>query len=473
MAFKRSRFFRDYLGVSLICISSLLFGIWAVKGTIALRSVLLSIGAILSVVYIVINSYERPYKNKWDLKNSLPLFMLGLMFVWVVGHYFFLSRNPGQQFLELTSTWLRAVLASCLAIGTALSIAKKPHLVIMLWVAIFVSFLVLLWQYIPRAYDAKNLHSVDWFGGSYLYHGKINGVLAGTIMVSGLTGSLFFYKNRSFIFAAIFSIAGVLLSSYAYVYIFDARNGVGLEVLIGLAAFLFLGLTFISTKARPKSNIVIGGEKVSLLGRLLLITSLAILVAYFGVQQAKHNFGWRTTINDVMVGIQINENQQWRNPQLFGYPKSDAGLVVSSNTYERVAWATAGIMIFIPENPFGVGVIKYAFPSLLNEKYGSNVNDIVPATHSAWIDLTISYGIPGLLLLMGPLLLILYRSVANRRQYPLSGLMFMLSLALLLIYTVGELSAGHGLEILVYWIAFLGGLQFGSQAPLNGSGWRQ
>jgi len=138
-----------------------------------------------------------------------------------------------------------------------------------------------------------------------------------------------------------------------------------------------------------------------------------------------------------------------------GYPQTASGRSVATNTYERTAWATAGMVIFVPENPLGVGILKHSFPRLLYEKYGKQLDDVVPSTHSAWVDLTLSYGLPGLFLLCGSLILILCRSFKKMELGRLKGLIFMMSIALLLTYTVGELAVGHGLEILIYWIALL------------------
>ena len=450
----------DKLGLTLIFISSILLGIWAVKDTIALRNILLVLGAIVGAIYLVRQLRDQELRVNLTIKNSLPLILLGLMFVWVVAHYLFLSRYPQQQFEELTSTWLRAFLGTWLAIGTALAITKKPNLVNWLWVGLFVSFLGLIYQYIPKALSTHNLYAPDWYGSSYYFNGKINGVLAGSIMIAGLIGSLMYYctsstNHRYFLkvlSATLFCIVGMLLASYAYVYIFDARNGIGLEVLIFAAGIIFLGIASLQQKDKIKFNL-------RTIGYLVAILSASALVSYFGIQQAKHNAGWLTMIEDVQVATQINKYPNWREPSAVGYPQTASGRVVAANTYERAAWATAGIVIFVPDNPLGVGILKHSFPRLLQEKYGKQLDDVVPSTHSAWVDLTLSYGLPGLFLLCGALLLILYRTITRKQSRDLNGLMLMMAIALLLIYTVGEVAVGHGLEILVYWIAFLGTME--------------
>lgn len=446
----------DKLGLLLIFISSTLLGIWAVKDTIALRNILLVLGAILGILYLVLQLRNQDLRASLAIRSSLPLMMLGLMFVWVVVHYLFFSRHPQQQFAELTSTWLRAFLGVWLAMGTALAISKRPNLVNWLWLGIFLSFLGLIYQYIPKALATKNLYAPDWYGGSYYFNGKINGVLVGSILIAGLIGSLFYYcmpnqRRSNFarpLSAIIFCITGILLASYSYVYIFDARNGIGLEILICIAAMVFLGFEALKHKDKIKFN----GRTITF---LLALLSVGVLVACFAIQQAKHNSGWQTMVEDVQIAIQIEKYPNWREPQAMGYPQAASGRLVAVNTYERTAWATAGMVIFVPENPLGIGILKHVFPRLLQEKYGKKLDDVVPSTHSAWVDLTLSYGVPGLFLLAGPLILILYRAISQKQSRVFSGFMWMMSITLLLTFTVGEVAVGHGLEILIYWTAFL------------------
>ena len=446
----------DKLGLLLIFISSILLGIWAVRDTIALRNILLVVGAILGILYLVLQLRNQDLRESLTISNSLPLIMLSLMFFWVIAHYLFLSRYPQQQFAELTSTWLRAFLGVWLAMGTALAISKQPNLVNWLWVGIFISFLGLMYQYIPKALAMQNLYAIDHYGASYFFRGKINGVLAGSILIAGLVGSLMYYCTPNQVgsnflralSAILFCGAGMFLASYSYVYIFDTRNGIGLEVLILVAAMMFLGFAMLKHKDKIKLN---DRTIAFFLAPLIAIA----LVAYFAIQQAKHNLGWHTMVEDVQLSIQIDKYPNWREPQALGYPQTASGRAVAANTYERTAWATAGVVIFVPENPLGIGILKNVFPRLLQEKYGKQLNDVLPSTHSAWVDLTLSYGLPGLFLLCGSLMLIMWRAISTRSPIGLNGLIWMVSTTLVLTYTVGEVAVGHGLEILIYWIAFL------------------
>lgn len=118
---------RDLLGLSLILLSSVLLGIWAVKGTIALRNILLGVETVLSILYCY--QFFKTNTQKIPFKNWVPIIMVGMMFCWVIFHYFFLSRFPEIQLHELKSTWLRTLLVTIVGFGTRLALLRRPNAV--------------------------------------------------------------------------------------------------------------------------------------------------------------------------------------------------------------------------------------------------------------------------------------------------------------------------------------------------------
>jgi hypothetical protein len=111
------------------------------------------------------------------------------MFIWVVIHYFLFAQNPQQQFSELKSTWLRSLLAVIMGSATGLALNRNPRFMPWLWLGLLLSFVVLIYQYIPKAIAKQSLFAVDHFG-DYIFWAKFNGVLAGTILIAGLLGLL-------------------------------------------------------------------------------------------------------------------------------------------------------------------------------------------------------------------------------------------------------------------------------------------
>jgi hypothetical protein len=377
------------------------------------------------------------------------------MFSWVVFHYFFLSRYPEQQFDELKSTWLRSFLAVILALGAGFAIGRKPNLIHLLWLGILASFLVLFYQYIPIAIASKNLFAPDWYGTSYIYLAKINGVLMGTILISGLTGTLIDTarrgNSRSILFTSIYWFIGVFLAIYSYVYIFVARNGIGLAAMLFIIFLVIVIVVYIRNTIRKKTVQI---SKLLLVSTLVLVATF--LFGWLGLQHIKSAPGWLSLVDDVSIAVQIEKYPNWRDPAALGYPEKNDGTTVASNTYERAAWATAGTILFLPENPLGLGVLNRPYPRLLLEKYGKDVG-YIPSTHSAWIEFGLAFGYPSALLLLSTLAILIVRSI--RKRFIFSATSLSISLSLLLMYTVGELSTAHAVEILFYWIAFLFAIQ--------------
>ena len=95
---------RKNLEWAILILSSVLLGIWAVKETIALRNILLFGGAPLSIYYVTQEFKHGDLKEQCDFWRVLPIFLLGLTFIWVLVHYLFFSIDSSLQLDELKST---------------------------------------------------------------------------------------------------------------------------------------------------------------------------------------------------------------------------------------------------------------------------------------------------------------------------------------------------------------------------------
>ena len=452
------------LGLSLVLLSSALLGIWATKDTIALRNILLVLGAVLGLIYITLEFRLNHLVSQLTLRTCVPLIFIGLMFVWVVFHYIFLSRYPELQFDELKSTWLRSFLAVILGLGTGLAVRKNPQLIHLLWLGILASFLVLFYQYIPIALAKKSLFAPDWYGPSYIYLAKINGVLMGTILIAGLTGTLIDTarstnaKVKTIFLTSIYWFFGVFLVIYSYVYIFMARNGIGLAALLFIA-WLIIGIAvFIRNKLKNQTVQI---------PKLLFVSTLAaiLLFGWFGKEHLKTHPSWLNLFQDISIAIQVEKYQNWKAPHISGLPMNQSGSTVDSSVYVRVAWAAAGLNLLMPENPLGLGILNRPFPSLFKQMYGIELPAYIPSTHSAWIEFGLAFGYPGALLLLGALVILIARSL--RKRFILSATSLSISLSLLLMYTVGELSTAHAVELLFYWLALIFAIQIGCMTPIE------
>jgi hypothetical protein len=484
-------FWQKSLQYALIFLSSVLVCIWAMQHTIALRNGLLALGTIAGLFYCYI--FFKPSKGPHSFKKFAPLIMLGLVFAWVLVHFFFLSEDPVLQYQELKSTWLRTLLSTIMGFATGLAISKRPSLLQCLWLGLFAATIALYAQYIPRAWQAHALFQPDYL--NYIFYGKHNFVMVGTLLIAGILGAMgdqlsgrlsfqsihntrhqpqktALYKilndNRYWLIVAtqVFALAVVL---FAYVYMFDTRNGIGLAVLLLLIATTFVFLPILIGKRGVASGMT--NEAASLpfnkVVSLALLVSVIALVMYFSYRQAQVNAGWINAIEDAKIAVQIDRYPNWQNPVVMGYPKTESGRQVTINNYERMAWGTAAARMII-EDPLGNGILHYSFKRALEKRYpniATNPN-YASASHSAWLELGLTLGLPGLCLLVGALLLLLRRYWNSHAPLAKTGLM--LSAALLLLYVVAELIGQHGLESLFSWIALLTGLQFRTASQEEG-----
>ena len=432
-------------------LSSILLGIWAVKWTIAIRNILLVSGTLFSIYYVIQEWRYGDLKNQCTIWKVLPILLLALTFVWVVSHYLFFSVDPVKQFQELKSTWLRAMLASIVGLATGLALRNHPNRLNLLWFGIFIAFLVLFYQYIPRALAQYKLLATYY--DHYLFHLKFNTVLAGMLLIAGIDGALLDHlraKGYQFsnvrLWYLLYWLLGTSLSLWAFVYIVDARNGIGLSIILYCFWFICSLVYFIRSQMRQPNL-------KSLL--ILILTSIGLsLILYFAFLQTTVNKGWNTLLHDTKIAVQIDRYPHWQNLTQMGYPKRDDGQVVTVNTYERVAWATAGLRAIIAY-PQGVGILAYPLAKHPNKPSKMVVSPNNPgiATHSAWVELGLAFGFPFLALIFSALCLIFAQAV--RYAYPSRMTVLGFVVLITTLYTVGEVGRQHGVEILFYLLALL------------------
>jgi hypothetical protein len=186
----------------------------------------------------------------------------------------------------------------CLATGLALR--PYPNRLNLLWLGIFVAFLVLFYQYIPRALAQNKLLVPDY--DHYLFHLKINTVLMGMILIAGIDGVLLdhvraiqYRWSAMRLWYLAYWLVGTSLALWAFVYIVDARNGIGLSTILYSFWFLCALVFFIQSQIR----------RLNLKSVLaLVITGIGLsLIVYFAFLQTTVNKGWHTLIDDVKISV--------------------------------------------------------------------------------------------------------------------------------------------------------------------------
>jgi hypothetical protein len=465
----------DKTGLALVLISSALLGIWATMNTIALRNVLLWVGTVIALTYWW--NWFKTNKAQHTLPTLswlywLPVILIALMFIWVVMHYFLFAQNPQLQFSELKSTWLRSFLAVILGSATGLALNRNIRFMPWLWLGLLLSFVVLIYQYIPKAIAKQSLFAVDWFG-DYIYWAKFSGVLAGTILIAGLLGllidSIWLGKKKvngiklisdtnaqdiktkliNRIAIPIYVFVGICLAAYAFVFIFDAKAGVAMAFIL-LTFWLGIGLLFILKNAASEQDKQ--RRRTFLIKSLIAFILVVMGLFWFTAKHIKNNPGWGSLFEDMAISAQIDTHHNWKGTGV-ALPLRKDGTPVALNTYERVAFATLGARL-IALNPLGNGSLRSFREDV--KKIEPNYRNH-PYTHSAWIDLGLSFGLPGLLLLPIALAALLLCAVMNP-QIRFRATIITTAIAILILYLVGEYAFQHGVEILFYLSSLLCGL---------------
>ena len=75
------------------------------------------------------------------------------------------------------------------------------------------------------------------------------------------------------------------------------------------------------------------------------------------------------------------------------------------------------------------------------------------ATHSGWVELGLAFGVPMLGLIFTALLMVFIRAASH--AYPARMTVLGFVVLIFCLYTVGEVTVQHGIEILYYFLAFL------------------
>ncbi len=432
------------LSVLLILISSTLLAIWSIKNTIALRNSLLALGAIAGLLFLI--NYPKDLKRTpylGCLSQFIPLIFAGCMFIWVLIHYIGFSQDFVLQSQELTSTWLRAMLASIIGAAAGLALRDHPIRSQFLWAGLLSSFIYLLIHYLG-AYTQSGLVFMPNYYFSSPFGNKINAVLMGNLFISAICGCAADFLKQKQIHLSwgiyLFWLLGTLTILFSFTTIIDTRNGIGISLILISTWALYVGSVMLKSQLTTRER--------SWKSSILLLIPLFIGII-FVQQHLSINRGWNHFIDDVSVAVQINEVPNWQNVKKYGYPNTSNGEQVYPNNYERAAWATAGIET-IAANPLGYGLLEHSLGKLIRKSYPEAV---IQSAHSAWIDYGLAFGLLGLIFTIGALISIIVKATQSQSPQRLTAIW--MASGILLIFTFAEVSSKHTIEILFFCIAML------------------
>ena len=410
--------------LALVISFAILWAIWIQPHTLALRHIALSLGSLLGLYIIVKNQ-----SLMWS-KASIPIYLIGLLFLWVTFHLFFLSSKFDLQLDEYMTIWKRILWGAPFAIGLGIALGAKSHL--------------------PGVKGARRgvEHSVVWwifFAGMvaptviYLIRAALM-FLALAVACSQLILLVNQQSNQqshfSFYFASIY--VTTILAVFFVFYLENAKNGFAYAtaLCVLMAVIIFL-----------KKRFNWSWRNVAIL--IVLVSAVVILL----IKHVQQNDSWKTLFADIKVATQLEEIDAWKDYGARGWPLNEFGKTVSATNYQRAAYVQV-VIKFIAERPLGYGLLYQSFGHFAKEKWPNSVMD---TAHSAWLDITLGIGIPGMffILLSGVLALKNVRQLAPN-VFGIAVLWALLSIFLLMITT--EVARKTYIEALIFMILLAAGI---------------
>lgn len=429
----------NWLEFSLIILSSVLLGIWTAANTIALRNILLVLGTLLSIAYFYQLHHQNQLKQYFGLRNSIPLFCIIGLFLWVLAHCFLFPTDYPAQINELQSTWLRSSLAVVVGVATGIAIARNPAKIYWLWIGMTLCFLYLLGQYLIDVWYTHKLFTERYM--QYIFLGKVNGVLVGSILVSGILGtslSPVYEYSKYKIALGVIGIFIITLVLYSYLYILEARNGF-IAILVMFAAWSIIEFKKITQESKSSNS--------PLFNRILIISLLVSVVLFALIKHIERTPQWLNLAEDIAISSQIDQYLTWQHAEEMGPPQGASGRYISANTYLRVAWFVAGVKL-IPENLLGHGVLHESFQRAIDNS--SYLGAKVKSTHSAWLDFFLSFGFPGIFIVFLSLIQNIIAPIQSNGNFKALNVMLMFNVVV--VFLISELTRQHCIEMLVYLI---------------------
>jgi hypothetical protein len=392
-----------------------------------------------------------PNRHVFNSRQAWPIYFFCSFFIWLLFHLLIPSNHLAEQWKELTGDWVRNFLASIigLALGIVLS-APKIHLSpklqkiqepVLIW-GIAGTTSIFCVRYLLEVFQTGQWIHMDFFMTPYL--GKTPLVIFGALFIPVLLiKAMDTLQGRERQTWYLYSFLG-LLATLLMFYFANTKNGFAIFALLLGAAFITTFTRLAGVRASPPK-----------LGTFALIS-----VFIFGLVIIKHidsNPAWSNLVANYKTSVKIGEHDNWKN-KTSPLPINGNGIAVDGSTYERVAWARAGLELLI-ENPLGYGLINHSFGALAIQKWsdfhkpdGNNRG----STHSGWLDFTLGFGIPGLLMVCIPLAVSYFRA---RKRTDFWGVYAAWTIPLIGVsYLTTEVCTGHFIELLFFLTAMFSGL---------------
>lgn len=435
---------------SLIMICSILLLLsWPLKHTIALRNISLVLGFCSSFLWLLL---ARPVLS---LKNLAPPLLLLCVPLWLVIEYLFFPLAPSIQFAELTSLWVRVVLAVPFAFVCGILI-NRCRVFLRLFIAVscvYPAIPVLMSLY-------GQLLGGAWLPGpEYIFKTKVSGVywlmwscsLGFALMHRALLQSEYSQIHQRKNWPLILVSAYLICFSLFDFFLLNALNGILIGLAVGsvlLSVYMQRFFTKTHLRRRP----------LYLLSLAIVLSGLLGVGAIYKGHSADYSNKLAPLYWDIKASLDIDKTKTWqRSDQVRGLPdpKNDLGNFVNVSAYERASWLIKGFSLLL-QNPLGTGYTSQAFHYFMSKEYPGST---VQKTHCGWLDMALGLGIPGIMFLclaIGSILFLAYQALKADQCGINIGILWMLG-TMFLLWWPAELGEREYIESLFYVAALFAG----------------
>jgi len=443
--------------LALVISFAILWAIWIQPHTLALRHIALSLGSLLGL-YIIVKNHTL----MWS-KASIPIYLIGLLFLWVTFHLFFLSSKFDLQLDEYMTIWKRILWGAPFAIGLGIALGEKSHLPGVkgarggvehsaIWWIFFAGIVAPTIIYLIRAalmfLASKYGWTLPYFAmllpsDSTWHIPKMGYIFFCLPALAVACGQFMLLVNQqshfSLYFASIYVIT--ILAVFFVFYLENTKNGFAYAtaLCVLMAVIIFL-----------KKRFNWSWRNVAIL--IVLVSAVVILLT----KHVQQNDSWKTLFADIKVATQLEEIDAWKDYGARGLPLNELGKTVSVTNYQRAAYAQV-VIKFIAERPLGYGLLYQSFGHFAKEKWPNSVMD---TAHSAWLDIMLGIGIPGvfLILLSGVLAL---KNVRQPSPNVFGGTVLWALLSIFLLMFTTEVARKTYIEALIFMILLAAGIGMG------------
>lgn len=448
--------------IVLVSLFALLWAIWIQPHTIALRQALLTIGSILGL-YVMSQNLHL-----FKTRRAIPIYLIGLLFAWITFHLFFLSHQYELQLAEYFTIWKRIAWSVPFAIGLGIVLSQPSSKTASdqdssmlrykgVWWIFYAGIVAPTVIYLIRTLLMFMAGKLGWQLPSFAMHWPPSSTWHITKM------SIVFFclpalalacsqcirvanqKTQNSLLSMTLYV-GTIVAVLAVFYLENTKNG-----------FVYSAILMVVMLVK-----IILIRKSRWTWRDSVIIFLAVAgMTFLGVRHVQQNDSWKTLASDLRVAQQLEKIDAWKYYGSKGYPVNDLGKRVSVTNYERATWAQVGLGM-IGELPLGYGLVYKSFGYYGKDKWPDST---LFQAHSAWLDLILGIGIPGVFLLVLAAALALKNASQVTPQFWSVIALWMLS-SITLLMTTTEVSQQIYIDALVFLILWTAGLGLGAPQKL-------